>query len=383
MDIGKIMNITKWLLVIIILAGTIFGLQSYKSSLQEAANAQAASMPEMAATVTAVKVSNISYQKHIQVSGAVQAFKFLMLNNELAGEITRLNAASGRLVNKGQVLLELDHRDEDARLMAAKATLTLNQQTLDRNIKLHKNRGISEEQVDQARAAVQIAKADISVIATAIDKKMLTAPFTAKVGIHTLEVGQYLDKNSQVLELVGVNGFTWIDFNLPQLYQELDLASTVIISPINQDSAFEASIIAIDPQLSRLSRHLKYRAQLPSETLALKPNTLVSVIVPIANKKTLASVPDLAIKRDALGNYVFVLEADGEGSYRAKQVPVELGERQGEQVMILAGVEAGQLIANKGAFKLFPGMKVYLAKEVDNDVTEEKNQIATFDASAQ
>jgi membrane fusion protein (multidrug efflux system) len=377
------MNITKWLLVIIILAGTIFGLYSYKASLQQAANDQAASMPEMAATVTAVKVTNINYQKNIQVSGEVQAFKFLMLNNELAGEITRLNAASGQVVNKGQVLLELDHRDEDARLMAAKATLTLNQQTLDRNIKLHKNRGISEEQVDQARAAVQIAKADISVITTAIDKKTLTAPFTAKVGIHTLEVGQYLDKNSQVLKLVGVNEFTWIDFNLPQLYPELDLSSTVKISPISQESVFEAKIIAIDPQLSRLSRHLKYRAQLRSSTLSLKPNTLVSVIVPIANKLTLASVPDLAIKRDALGNYVFVLEADGEGSYRAKQVPVELGERQGEQVMILDGVEAGQLIANKGAFKLFPGMKVYLADATATGVSEVKNQAVVTDANAQ
>lgn len=377
------MNIIKWLLVIIILAGTIFGLQSYKSSLQQAANDQAANMPEMAATVTAVKVANISYQKQIKVSGEVQAFKYLMLNNELAGEITHLNAASGQVVNKGQVLLALDHRDEDARLMAAKATLTLNQQTLDRNIKLHKNRGISEEQVDQARAAVQIAKADISVITTAIDKKTLTAPFTAKVGIHTLEVGQYLDINSQVLELVGVNDFTWIDFKLPQLYQELALSSTVKISPINQDSIFEAKIIAIDPQLSRLSRHLKYRAQLPSATLALKPNTLVSVIVPIANKATLTVVPDLAIKRDALGNYVFVLEADEAGSYRAKQVPVELGERQGEQVMILAGVEAGQLIANKGAFKLFPGMKVYLADAIATDITKDKPQTVVSDASAQ
>lgn len=361
------MNFTKWLIVIIILAGTIFGLHSYKTSLQQAASAQAASMPEPAATVNAVKVSSINYQKNIRVNGEVQAFKFLMLHNELAGEITRLNAASGSVVQKGQVLLELDHRDEDARLMAAKATLLLQQQTLDRNIELHKNKTISEEQVDQARAAVQIAQADISVIKTAIDRKTITAPFRAKVGIHTLEVGQYLDKNSQILELVGVNDFTWIDFKLPQLYQELALASDVKVSPMNQNAEFTANIIAVDPQLSRTSRHLKYRAQIPTATLALKPNTLVSVIVPITKEAQLLVVPDLAIKRDALGNYVFILEASDEGSYRAKQVPVELGERLGEQVMILSGIEAGQLIANKGSFKLFPGMKVYLASSADTD----------------
>lgn len=376
------MNITKWLLVIIILAITIFGLKSYKSSLQDAANAQAASMPEPAASVTAIKVVNVSYQKNIKVSGEVQAYKFLLLNNELAGEIIRLNAPSGSTVNKGQVLIELDHRDEDARLMAAKATMMLQQQTLDRYIKLQKNREISEEQVDQARAAVQIAQSDISVITTAIDKKTLTAPFDAKVGIHTLEVGQYLDKNSQVLELVGVNDFTWIDFSLPQLYRELGLSSTVKITPMNQESSFEATIIAIDPQLSSSSRHLKYRAQISASTLSLKPNTLVSIIVPIAEESLVAAVPDLAIKRDALGEYLFVLEPADAGSYRAKIVPVEVGDRQGDQVMILSGIKAGQLIANKGSFKLFPGMKVYLSNKVSNDTSGAVEKTATPDNSA-
>jgi len=364
------MNIKKWVLVTTIIACIIFSLYSYKSSLTQTANAKAASMPEFAATVTAVEVSTLSYQKRIKVSGEVQAFKLLMLNNELAGEITRLNAASGQLVKKGQILLELDHRDEDARLMAAKATLILRQQTLGRNIELQASRGISKEKVDEARAAFQIAQADITVIKTAIDKKTLIAPFTAYVGIHTLEIGQYLDVNSQVLELVGVNDFTWIDFNLPQLYRELGLSSVVKVIPINQEVEFEARIVAINPKLSRISRHLKYRAQMPSALLALKPNTLVSVIVPIADKVTLTSVPDLSIKRDPLGNYVFVLEADDEGSYRAKQVSVELGDRQGDKVMILAGVEAGQLIAKKGSFKLFPGMKVFLAKESANETAQ-------------
>ena len=139
------MNLTKWLIVIIILAATIFGLHSYKTSLQQAASAQAASMPEPAATVNAINVSTISYQKNVRVSGEVQAFKFLMLHNELAGEITRLNATSGSVVKKGQTLLELDHRDEDARLIAAKATLLLQQQTLDRNIELHKKILSSED----------------------------------------------------------------------------------------------------------------------------------------------------------------------------------------------------------------------------------------------
>jgi len=355
------MKITRWIAVSVVLGGTVFGLNSYKTSLQEAAAAQGANMPEPAATVNAIEVATIDYQKTVKVSGEVQAFKFLVLNNELAGKIISLNAASGSQVEKGQVLLELDHSDEDARLIAAKATLVLNKQTLHRYIELKKNREISEDLVDQANADVQIAKSNIAVLTTAINKKKLVAPFTAKVGIHTLEVGQYLDNNSQVLELVGVNDFTWVDFYLPQVYQELTLGSLVTLKPMNQDQSFEAEIIAVDPQLSRESRHLKYRAQIASSKLLLKPHTLISVTAPISAMTTLNSVPDLAIKRDPFGNYVFILEADKDGAYRAKQVKVELGERQANQVMVLEGLTTGQLIASKGSFKLFPGMKVYVA----------------------
>jgi len=361
---GNKMKVTSWIVVSLILAGTVFGLYSYKSSLQQAATEQAAMMPEPAATVSAVTVTKIDYQKTVQVSGEVQAFRYLMLSNELAGIITQLNAPSGSVVQQGQVLLEIDHRDEDARLIAAKATLSLNQQTLSRYIKLQKNREISEDQVDKARAEVEISQADIALLTLAITKKKLQAPFIAKVGIHTLEVGQYLDNNSSLLELVGVNDFTWIDFYLPQFYAELPVGAKVQISPISSarsNDVYQAEIIAVDPQLSSLSRNLKYRAQIASSTLALKPNTLISVTAPIAQTTSLVAVPDLAIKRDPFGNYVFMLMAQEDGTYRAKQVKVELGERIDDQVLILSGLEVGQLIANEGSFKLFPNMKVYLA----------------------
>ncbi|OUS32645.1 efflux transporter periplasmic adaptor subunit [Thalassotalea sp. 42_200_T64] len=359
------MNITRWIAVSLVLGGTVFGLYSYKSSLQQAAAAQGANMPEPSATITAIEVTAFNYQKTIKVSGEVQAYKYLVVNNELAGKIIRLNAIAGSKVEKGQILLELDHSDEDARLIAAQARLTLKKQTLNRYVKLKKNNEISAELVDQANAELQIAKSDIAVLTAAISKKRLVAPFTAKVGIHTLEVGQYLDNNSQVLELVGISDFTWVDFYLPQVYKELKLGATVSLSPMNQERVLAAEIIAIDPQLSSASRNLKYRAQIASTALSLKPNTLISVIAPIAETSSLVVVPDLSIKRDPFGSYVFLLEAEEEGAYRAKQVKVELGDRQADQVMVLNGLTVGQLIANQGAFKLFSGMKVYIANASD------------------
>jgi membrane fusion protein (multidrug efflux system) len=365
------MRIRQWIVTIIILAAVISGLYFYKSSLQETAS-QGAETFEPSATVNATQVVRVDYQKTLKVSGEVQAFRALSLNNEFAGQIIKLNAMSGSLAKKGQILVELDHRDEDARLIAAQAQLTLTKQTHRRYLKLKKNNEISEELVDQAKASVEIAKSDVAILETTISKKKLRAPFEAKIGIHNLEIGQYLDNNTQVLSLIGVNEYTWVDFYLPQVYRELSVGSLVKISPMNQDEVFDAQIIAIDPQLARSSRSLKYRAQIKSSLLALKPNTLVSVYSPIAAEISLVSVPDVAITRDPLGSYVFVLEAEGEGAYRAKQVKVILGERDEDTVMVLSGLDEGALIATKGAFKLFPHVKVFVAESLAVNTADEK-----------
>jgi membrane fusion protein (multidrug efflux system) len=365
------MKIRQWIVTLIILAAVISGLYFYKSSLQQAAS-EGTEMFEPSATVNATETVRVDYQQTLKVSGEVQAFKSLSLHNELAGQIIKLNAKSGSLAKKGQVLVEIDHRDEDARLIAAQAQLTLTKQTHRRYLKLKKNNEISDELVDQAQASVEIAKSEVAILETTISKKKLRAPFEAKIGIHNLEVGQYLDNNSQVLSLIGVNEYTWIDFHLPQIYRELSVGSLVKVSPMNQALSFDAEIIAIDPQLARESRSLKYRAQIKSSLLALKPNTLVSVYSPIAANTSLISVPDVAITRDPLGSYVFVLEKEGEGSYRAKQVKVTLGERNTDTVMVLSGLDEGTLIATKGAFKLFPEMKVFVAESLATNTADEK-----------
>ncbi|NQZ88752.1 MAG: efflux RND transporter periplasmic adaptor subunit [Colwellia sp.] len=365
------MKIRQWTITIIILAAVISGLYAYKLSLQESAS-QGTEMFEPSATVNATVAVRVDYQKTLKVSGEVQAFKSLSLHNELAGQIIKLNAKSGSLAKKGQILVEIDHRDEDARLIAAQAQLTLTKQTHRRYLKLKKNNEISDELVDQAQASVEIAKSEVAILETTISKKKLRAPFEAKVGIHNLEMGQYLDNNSNVLSLIGVNEYTWIDFHLPQVYRELSVGSLVKVKPMNQATSFDAIIIAIDPQLARQSRSLKYRAQIKSSLLALKPNTLVSVYSPIAASISLISVPDVAITRDPLGSYVFVLESEGEGAYRAKQVKVILGERSIDTVMVLSGLDEGALIATKGAFKLFPEVKVFIAESLAANTADKK-----------
>ena len=356
------MNIRRWVITLVVLSLSLAGIFGYKESLNLARAQQGQGMQEPSATVAGETVQTVNYQASTKVSGEVQPYKQLELNNELAGKITRLNLVSGSLVTAGDLLLELDHSEESARVIGVKARLELNRHTYKRYLRLQKNNEISDELVDQARAEVEIAQSELAVLQASIRKKQIYAPFTAHVGIHNLEVGQYLDSNTQITKLIGVYDYTWVDFSLPQTYGELTVGTRVSIKTIADNSqTFQAEIIAVDPQLSSSSRQLKYRAQFARTSGFLKPNTLVTVTAPVAKARELVAVSDLAITRDHLGDYVFVLEDEGNNSYRAKRQKVVLGDRRGDKVMVTDGLAPGTLIATKGAFKLRPGLKVFLA----------------------
>ena len=359
------MKLFRWILTLALCAAAVWALFSYKDSLKQAEIAQAQAMPEPAATVEAIKARQISFQRQAQATGEVQAYRRQTLSNELPGKIVAIHFDSGDAVEAGQVLVEFNHSEETAKLTAAQARRELAKKTLTRYTELRKENRISIEAFDQATADLQIARSDVAALQSVIDKKKLRSPFAARTGIHNLAVGQFLDTNTEITTLIGIHDKTWIDFSLPQTVPELALGSEVTIltdhSGAGSTGTQSAKVIAQNPMLFAESRNLRYRAEISRNQLPLKPNTLVTVEVPVAQPQTLISIPDLAITRDQFGDYVYVLTPGEAGSYRAKRQKVVLGDRRADQVMVLSGLEPNTLIAAKGAFKLRDGIKVYVA----------------------
>lgn len=315
---------------------------------------------EPAATIEATKAGFIAYQPTHSVTGHSVAVNQMTLQNELTGKITRLNMRSGQQVKQGQVLLELDHSQEQAQLAAAKATARLKSQTAKRYQSLFQQQRISADQLDTATAESAVANAEVAQVKTIIAKKIIRAPFDAIVGIHDLTLGQQLAANSSITELIGINDFIWVDFNIPQVYPELLIGSEVTVSLSGQQKQqADAELVAVSPLLSRGSRQLKYRAKIMRKSLALKPNHLVKVSFPIAANRQVITVPELSITRDQLGEYVYELTAQDDGSYRANRRNVVLGARVNNRIIIEQGLALNDIVATKGAFKLREGMKTH------------------------
>lgn len=356
----------SWLVVVAICVLVACGLGYLKYAQIQGAIAAAAAFPEPVVTVQAHTVQSELRTASMSVSGEVIAPVAASLTAELEGRVARVGFAPGSIVQKGQVLVQLDVAQEQAQVAEARAEQKIAQLALERAQKLVRTGAGSVEVRDQAEARFAAAGARVDALTAIIDKKTIRAPFDGTAGLHELEVGQFLSNGSSITQLVGASDNLWIDFSLPQGIA-LATGSTVRVQASSDQTLFPATVVARDATVSARSRNLTLRAEIDrTGEHKLLPGMLVSVVVPLGEPRYLPVVPATSIRRDALGAAVYVLEnvaEDGQDRIRARKQPVQLElvpdpEQSSDMVVVLQGLSGGERIAAVGAFKLRDGRLV-------------------------
>lgn len=355
------MKLIPWLITISILAL----LSTAASAFRHWQEQTPASAAEQSAAVTALQVSSRAYQPTRQVSGVLKAPQYMELINELPGTVSQLNFSSGAVVEKDQVLLEIEHQEELARLAATQVRLAQQQKTVSRYQQLYQGQKVSTEALELAQARFSELLAEQQVLQSVIAKKVLRAPFRARVGIHDLQVGQFLERNKVLTSLVGLTATSWVDFSVPQSLPELAPGSSIRVRLPGLPDAVSATIMSVEPEVSSQLRQLRYRASLPLPQQQLRANQLVQVDFATGAAQVLPAIPATAVVRDQLGDYVYLLEKDQAGVLRARRQQIQLGARLGEQVLVTAGLQPAQLIAGEGAFKLRDGLRADVIHAAD------------------
>jgi len=351
----------NWLIIIVSCLLVVLGLGYYKYAQIQAAIAFGAAFPEPVESVEVFIAIEEAWQPTTSVTAELVAIQSVDLSNELAGRITEVGFAPGAAVSAGQVLVKLDTSEERAQLAAARAELEIARLDLSRNQRLIASGAAAQDARDRAKARFDGAAAAIDGLQAVIDKRTLRAPFDARAGLHVLEKGQYLDKASFVVRLIGVNDNIWVDFTLPQ-QQALSVEGTEIRVRINESApSLSASIIGQDVFVNAMSRNVRFRAIADNTLLGLQPGSLLHVDVPVGKVRNATLVPDISVRRDSFGASVYVLkpaESGARAEYRAEKRLVEPGAQRGDYLVIIKGLQVGERIASVGAFKLRDGILV-------------------------
>jgi membrane fusion protein, multidrug efflux system len=254
---------------------------------------------------------------------------------------------------------------ERAQLASALVHHDLAEVTVNRSRALVKEQVSSQAQLDTDEATVKSSATDAQTIQAQIARKIVRAPFSGRLGIRAVNVGQYLNPGTTLTVLQAV-GAVFVDFSLPQ-QQLTTLSNGMPVKVKIQDSAapaLDGVIAAVDPTIDSTTRMIKLRASVPNPDETLRPGMFANVAVQLPDQGAVVVVPLTAIVHASFGDSVFVVEdkkadspgakttADGKKIKNARQQFVRLGEARGDFVSVLDGVKPGDELVSAGAFKL-------------------------------
>lgn len=337
--------------LLLTLAATAGGLVAWKRASIRKADAAAASQPEPIESVTLAVAKERQYRPTTTSVGTVLALTSITLRNELAGTVRQVMLVPGQVVESGTVLVALDVSVEQAELEAEQAQADLAQTTLARLERLQEAQATSQEEVDQARAARDVALAQIERTRAIIAKKTIRAPFRARVGLSDVHPGQYLNEGTELTTLQGVDAAANVDFTVAQaVASELRPGEPVTVFTADDPRPLTARIVAVDARIDPTTRNAMVRARMSSR--APEPGASVRVEVPVGAPTPAVAIPVSALRKGPGGDHVFVIVADSTGKTRAHEQPVRSGPVLDDDVLILSGLTPGQTVAMSGSFKL-------------------------------
>lgn len=349
--------------VVLLVLGVLGGVKASQIGAM-IAQGEAFVPPPIAVTTATAEPS--TWSRSVTAVGTLVAIQEVTIASEVPGTVVALPFESGDDVRRGAVLARLDTSTERAELASAVAAADLAGLELARTRSLRQQSAIAQAALDTSEAQQRQAAAAVDRLRALIAKKTIRAPFDGRLGIREANLGQVVSPGTAIVSLQSLDPI-WVELTLPEQAAALvgvgqTVRATLDVFP---GETWEGPVDVVDAAVDRETRTLRLRATLPNPDARLRPGMFADVEVAIPGERAVTLIPSTAVLYAPYGDSVYVVEGDGDGGPgTAQQVFVRLGERRGDFVEVLSGLEAGATIVTTGAFKLRNGVAV----TVQNDL---------------
>jgi membrane fusion protein (multidrug efflux system) len=372
----------RLLLTLTVMVAIIAGLGFVKFKQIQTAIAQGAAYRPPPEAVTTVVAARDEWPSSLSAIGTVEAVQGVTVSADLPGTVVRIAFDSGTAVREGDVLAELDTRQEKAQLAAAEAARDLARVDLKRADDLLKDRVVSQAEYDRAAETARSAEARVDEIRATIARKTIRAPFAGILGIRQANVGQYLSPGDPIVSLQSLHPIH-VNFSVPQqAAAKIRRGGAVSISgEAVGGEAFDGRVTALDSVVDAGTRNVQIQATLANPGGRLRPGMFVDVSVAVGSSRSVIALPASAISYAPYGDSVFVVtdmkDPDGAPYRGVRQQFVKVEGARGDQVAVVSGLKPGEEVVTSGLFKLRNGTAVLVnnkdAKPSNNPAAKPEN----------
>jgi len=365
------LRLTIVLLLVGLVAFGLFKFQQFKAGILQHVTAQIrAQTPTVATTQATVQ----QWQPRQTAVGSTRASMGADLAAEIAGVIDQIHFESGQTVPAGTVLLDLRPNDDPAKLAQLQANADLALVALQRDEKQLAAKAIAQATVDSDAANLKVTRALVEAQQAVMAEKVVRAPFAGKLGVRQIDVGQYIAAGTTIVTLQQLDPM-FVDFYLPQqAVGQVTVGESVAVTvDAFPGRTFDGKVASLNSKIDPTSRMLQIRADVANPDGVLLPGLSVNVAVATGEPRPLVTIPSAAVAYNPYGSLVYIIheqkDAAGNAQLVANQQFVTTGAARGDQVSILKGVNAGDVVVTAGQLKLHNGSVV----KIDNAVQPTDN----------
>ncbi|MBV5314131.1 MAG: efflux RND transporter periplasmic adaptor subunit [Prolixibacteraceae bacterium] len=298
----------------------------------------------------------------VSSTGTIMANEKDEIRPEISGRIVKILFEEGVSVQKGKLLIKMNDSDLQAQLKRNEAQGILLSSDEYQKRKLLEIKAISQDEYDAAKSLMLVNQADKQLLEAQIAKTEIYAPFSGKVGLRAVSVGNYLASNTLIATIQQLDPVK-IEFDVPEKYSSYLKPGLEISFDIDaSDSTFMAKVYAVESSITTETRTLKVRALCSNKANLLNPGTFARVNMILQRFPEAIKVPSEAVVTVLDGNSVFVCK-----SGKAVSVPVTTGIRTANEIQIVQGVSVGDSLIITGLLQLNNGAPVMVKKtKVEN-----------------
>ena len=373
----------RMILMLIVAAMLIAGLGFVKFRQFREGAAQAAAFHAPPEAVTTIVAQEEKWPATLNAIGTMAAVQGVTVSADLPGIVERITFDSGQSVREGQVLVQLDTRQEQAqlaqelaRLASVEAGRELARLNFDRMDSLVNEGAITRAEYDRASAEQKQAvagqkqtEAQIEEIRATIARKTIRAPFSGILGIRQVNLGQYLSAGNAVVPLQSLDPI-YVNFGVPQQDAgQVHVGRNVRITTGDLAGVQPVGrVTAINSVVDEATRNIQVQATLANPHGTLRPGMFVQTEVVVGATRSVVTLPASAISYAPYGDSVFVVsdlkDPNGQNYRGVRQQFVKLGPARGDQIAVVSGLKPAEEVVTSGVFKLRNGAAVLVNNKI-------------------
>jgi membrane fusion protein, multidrug efflux system len=356
-------NVQKWkvtarrhffLTGAVIAVTLMLALGAFRLLAPNATATAAAAGGARATQVTAVTVADRPFVDRIEALGVAKGQQSVNLSANATELITAVHFHDGEMVHTGQVLVELKSTEERADVTNARAAVDVAESNYNRYNTLAQAGFLAPAALDQYRAALRQAEANLAAAQSRQQDRVIRAPFSGRLGITDIAPGALISPGATIVTVDDTSTIR-VDFDVPDRFLPAlqEGAAIIAVPDPYPGQSIQGRIALVDSRIDPTTHAIRARVEFANPDNRLVPGMLLHIAIE-NGQRTAMAVPESAVQTEGDQTFVYVIVDGPGGKSIARQTQVEVGANENGYIEIRNGVTAGTRVVADGLSRVEP-----------------------------